>query len=608
MAAYKDLIGQKITKVTSNPGEPKTGQMWYNSTNGKLRGLGVLEAFSSGAPLATGRFNSGAGGTTSATWIAGGYEPSASNKTEEFNGTGFSSGGNLNTARGGNIGTGVQTAGLTMGGGPGSSPYTSAATEEYDGSSWTTISPGLNSERLYSGAGGTQTAGVIFSGQTTPNATVRSTATEEYNGSSWTTVSGGNVNSGQGHLGGCGTQTAALKAGGDDPGGSSNNSEEYNGSTWTTGNNLNTARRADGTSGIQTQALVVGGYAPPGAKSVVESYDGTSFTETVDLATAQYYNTTSGNTNGTGILSMGGTNPSVVTTVEEYNKSTNTITAAAWASGGALNTGRHNLAGTGTQTAGLAFGGTPPVTGKTEEYNGTAWTESGDLNTARDSFHGFGTQTAAVGAGGYFSPSPGFKDLVEEYDGSSWTAVTALPATRAQHAAAGVLTAGLVFGGHTGSPYDSVLSTTVEYDGTNWTSGGSLNNGTRYLSGAGTSQSNAIRCGGEGSPTAATEEYNGTAWSNGGALNTGRHSAAASGNQTDALYFGGNPNRTNTEAYDGTSWVTSPNLATGREDMAGSTTGTASAALQFGGSPGQTTTQEFTPESTAGNVKDFTTS
>ena len=23
MAAYKDLVGQKITKVTSNPGEPK---------------------------------------------------------------------------------------------------------------------------------------------------------------------------------------------------------------------------------------------------------------------------------------------------------------------------------------------------------------------------------------------------------------------------------------------------------------------------------------------------------------------------------------------------------------------------------------------------------
>ena len=41
MAAYKDLVGQKITKVFSNP-HLKTGQMWYNSTDGKLKGLGTL--------------------------------------------------------------------------------------------------------------------------------------------------------------------------------------------------------------------------------------------------------------------------------------------------------------------------------------------------------------------------------------------------------------------------------------------------------------------------------------------------------------------------------------------------------------------------------------
>ena len=52
MAAYKDLVGQKITKVTSNPPEPKTGQMWYNSTDGKLKGLGIwLKQWSSAAPL-----------------------------------------------------------------------------------------------------------------------------------------------------------------------------------------------------------------------------------------------------------------------------------------------------------------------------------------------------------------------------------------------------------------------------------------------------------------------------------------------------------------------------------------------------------------------------
>ena len=67
MAAYKDLVGQKITKVTSNPGEPKTGQMWYNSTDGKLRGLGILEAWSSASPLIVARDKPGNAGTQTLT-------------------------------------------------------------------------------------------------------------------------------------------------------------------------------------------------------------------------------------------------------------------------------------------------------------------------------------------------------------------------------------------------------------------------------------------------------------------------------------------------------------------------------------------------------------
>jgi hypothetical protein len=43
---------------------------------------------------------------------------------------------------------------------------------------------------------------------------------------------------------------------------------------------------------------------------------------------------------------------------------------------------KNYLAGCGTQTAALAFGGTTP-TGATEEYDGTTWTSGGSLNTAR---------------------------------------------------------------------------------------------------------------------------------------------------------------------------------------------------------------------------------
>jgi hypothetical protein len=40
-------------------------------------------------------------------------------------------------------------------------------------------------------------------------------------------------------------------------------------------------------------------------------------------------------------------------------------------------TSRRQLAGAGTQTAALAFGGrwTPTYTGATEEYDGTSWTK-----------------------------------------------------------------------------------------------------------------------------------------------------------------------------------------------------------------------------------------
>jgi hypothetical protein len=69
-----------------------------------------------------------------------------------------------------------------------------------------------------------------------------------------------------------------------------------------------------------------------------------------------------------------------------------------------LNTARKNLAGAGTQTAALAFGGqtpSPPFTGATEEYDGTSWTTNPTgLNTARGGLAGAGTQPAALAFGG----------------------------------------------------------------------------------------------------------------------------------------------------------------------------------------------------------------
>jgi hypothetical protein len=84
---------------------------------------------------------------------------------------------------------------------------------------------------------------------------------------------------------------------------------------------------------------------------------------------------------------------------------------------GNLNTARNSLAGAGTQTAGLAFGGymVQVITGATEEYDGSTWTTSLLLNTAREYLiAGAGTQTAALGFGGYTTAATG---ATEEYDG-----------------------------------------------------------------------------------------------------------------------------------------------------------------------------------------------
>ena len=116
MAAYKDLIGQKITIVTSNPPEPKTGQMWYNSSAGKLRGLAISEAWVSGSPMTSVRYRHSSFGISTASIIAGGSvntpgaQPSTT-ATEEYNGSGFSSGTTLGTARRGLGSAGITTSG-----------------------------------------------------------------------------------------------------------------------------------------------------------------------------------------------------------------------------------------------------------------------------------------------------------------------------------------------------------------------------------------------------------------------------------------------------------------------------------------------------------------
>jgi hypothetical protein len=313
MTTFKEIRGTTIEVLSSDPSNPETGQIWYNSSSGTLKGylLANVNAWSS-APTA-------------------------------------------NNGRSYTAGTGTQTATLIFGG-DSSSPSSAIASESFNGSAWTNT-PSLNTAGYARNGAGTQTATVITSSYTA------TTASEKWNGTSWT--SGNSMNSGQVSRFCFGTQTAAIAAGGGAAGVPSGTSltsvtESYNGTSWTnTPYTINTARRGNqGSAGISTAGLIFGGFgsSPPGfdvGSTASESFNGSAWTTTASMNNAVRLN-----------------------------------------------------AGFGTQTAAVGAGGTgtsgSPVYNYTEIWNGTAWTNNPTgLSTARNGSASAGTRTAGIVATGY---------------------------------------------------------------------------------------------------------------------------------------------------------------------------------------------------------------
>ena len=279
MTTYKEIKGQLIRQVSSDPSNPLEGQIWYNTTIGVLKSFkNIGDAFSSDTSLPSAR-NSGAmsGSAYNSALIAFGSDGTVLNTSFEYDGSSWTAGGTASTARARLGSAGTQTAGIAFGGSLQTTAFNQTATEEYDGSSWTAGGALSTGRSNFLGSFGTQTAAVAASGtSTTPAAPGGTTATEEYNGSSW---SGGGATPTAGFFNnrGAGTETAGLVAGGN--GVPSTSSFEYNGSSWTSGGSMNTPRYGGGLTGTQTEALQAGGRSGPGAGITnTEKYDGTSFT------------------------------------------------------------------------------------------------------------------------------------------------------------------------------------------------------------------------------------------------------------------------------------------------------------------------------------------
>ena len=605
MSTYREIVGKKIKKVSSDPSSGLDGEMWYNSTTGTLRGPALVSAWSSSAPLSTDRYAMGCGGTQTASVAAGGgiaAPPYVTAAVEEYNGSGWSTAPSLNTARGG-LGSsknGSQTAMLVFGG-----TSNSTATESFNGSAWTTTPNSLTTGKSQTSGAGTQ-GSALNAGRWGPPMIGN---TEEWDGSSWSEQE--DLNTARGDMACFGTQTAAIFAGGNSssPPNYRNLAEQYDGSSWTVLPTLNTARGAGGSgAGSTTSGLVFGGNTPgPAASNASESWDGTSWTNTPNLAEA---GARVGNgATGSAALAVGDYPITGVT--EEYNSSTNTITAGAWASAPAIGTGRYLLGyGTNTPTsAAIIFGGQSTTsTSNTETFDGSSWSEQPDMNTARSRIKGFGTSTAIAVTGGRQVGTPvGTMDDTEEYNGSSWTSVTNYPSDNRGIGGAGTQTAGLAIGGNT-----PATANVFDYDGTNWTAAeGNLNTARGYVSGWGP-QSAAGSAGGSVSPNKQYEEYNGSSWTSKSSLIVSGDNISGSGSNPSAIFASGNAQPVG-QAWNGTAWSTAPSRGTGSVGGNAAAGIASTSALIAGGyvypSTGATTaSEEFTGATSAVNIEDFTTS
>ena len=230
--------------------------------------------------------------------------------------------------------------------------------------------------------------------------------------------------------------------------------------------------------------------------------------------------------------------------------------------------------GSGTQNAGLAYGGQNPSTlTATEKYDGTSWSATGTLITGRMQGAAFGTQNASVYAGGL----PG-SACVEEFNGTTWATATPMGTARCYMPGAGTLNAGLVFGG-IGGP-----SSTEKYDGTTWTATGTLNNARYGNIGAG-SQNSALSAGGTTSAYDCTETFDGSNWTTQQLMPTPRYYGTGVGEDSDSItVFGGGvagAGRSATEEWNGYAWSNRTHLLQDAYTNAGA--GSSNAALSFGG-------------------------
>ena len=100
MSTYRNIHGRSIKAVATDPtAEVTEGEIWYNTASDTFKTVLVSEAWSSAASLITPRTGGAAFGTQTATGYGCGYTTTYTAVTEEYNGTGWATGGGADRGR-----------------------------------------------------------------------------------------------------------------------------------------------------------------------------------------------------------------------------------------------------------------------------------------------------------------------------------------------------------------------------------------------------------------------------------------------------------------------------------------------------------------------------
>ena len=424
-------------------------------------------SWTAGPNINSARGQTGGTGTQTSALLAGGRGPGGAamvTSFEEWNGTAWANLTGLTQARGHHGISGPETAAFIAGGGTGNnagSPVT-ALTEEFDGSS---LSNGgsLNTARTQLGTSGNSGDGLLFAGSSNEK------NTEQYNGTSWTETSDLTATHracGNG-AGSISNSKGALAAGAYPAVGTT---EEWNitvntvtGGAWGAGGNMNTNRGENfmlaGTIGA---AVAAGGFNPsvPGATANSEEYNGTSWTEGNNLNTARWDHSAA----GTQTACVFGGGNTALTKAEEYN-------GTSWSEGGDMNTGGRART-SGVLTAAIIAGRKDVpggnITVNCESYDGSSWTEIANLSTARGANQQVGGPSAALSASGTQDGVGSVVNVanVESWDGTSWTEVANVLDDSRSGQGSGTVTAMMLINGS-----GAAANGTQIYNGTSWVSG-----------------------------------------------------------------------------------------------------------------------------------------